>query len=82
MHGLDILPAIMIHAALGRVENLGVLLDLLRGCGAPFVVAGGFDAFDDLQAVFCEGFGGGAVGGVVGEGLEFVEGAAVEVDEG
>lgn len=59
-----------------------MLLDLLRGRSAPLVVAGGLDALDDLEAVLGEGFGGGAVGGVVGEGLEFVERAAVEVDEG
>lgn len=59
-----------------------MLLELLRGRGAPLVVAGGLDALDDLEAVLGEGFGRGAVGGVVGEGFEFVERAAVEVDEG
>lgn len=59
-----------------------MLLELLRGLGAPLVVAGGLDALDDLEAVLGEGFGRGAVGGVVGEGFEFVERAAVEVDEG
>ena len=59
-----------------------MLLDLLLGRGGPLVVARRFDGFDDAQTVLGQGFGGGAVGGLGRQGLEQVEGGAVEVEQG
>ena len=49
--------------------------------GAPFRVAGRGNGLDDLEPVPREGFRGGPVGGVLGEGAQLVERLAVEVDE-
>ena len=73
---------IMAYSSRGCIEHFRVLFEEFLRFGAPFLVAGGSYPFDDTEAVLRKSFGGGAIGGVFGEGAELVEGLAVEVYEG